>query len=228
MRTIILDLETSGDLSPEMEDQILRDATAEVCAPAGYKDPEKIKAYVEAGIKRAVDSAREKAALSPLTGRIVCATVAVESTDGDDWKVSCIGPDNPGSAMPERELLDRLLTYLAGVDQGCRLVTYNGADFDLPFLALRVMALGIVSPWCIPQRHEYARHLDLMLALGKPGSLSRVCLSVLGTGKGDYTGKDVPESYRNGRFGEIRTYALNEMRLMVDLFTRWRDATGNM
>jgi DNA polymerase elongation subunit (family B) len=153
-------------------------------------------------------------------------TVAVEGEDG--WSTTCIGPDGPGSAMPERELLDRSMTYLAESDAGCRIVTFNGSAFDLPFLALRCMVRGIASPWGIPRAKEYARHLDLFVELGKPGSLDKVCLAVLGEGKGAYTGRDVGESWKNARFSEIRTYAEHEMRLMIDLYSRWREATGNL
>lgn len=227
MKAIILDIETAGDLSPAMMESI--EAEAEECkAPSNYKDPAKIEAYLAEAKAKHIAAAVERAALSPLTGRVVCVTVAVETGD-EGWKITTIGPDGPGSAMPERELLDRSMTYLAGSDAGCRIVTFNGSAFDLPFLALRCMVRHLVSPWTIPRpKGDYARHLDLFVELGKPGSLDKVCLAVLGEGKGAYTGRDVPESYRNARFAEIREYATREMRLMIDLYSRWREATGNL
>jgi DNA polymerase elongation subunit (family B) len=226
MKAIILDIETAGDLSPAMMESIEAEAQQQK-PPSNYKDPAKIEAYLAEAKAKHIAAAVERAALSPLTGRVVCVTVAVEGEDG--WSTTCIGPDGPGSAMPERELLDRSMAYLAKADAGCRVVTYNGTAFDLPFLSLRCMVRGIASPWCIPRpKGDYARHLDLFETLGKPGSLDKVCLAVLGDGKGAYTGRDVGESWKNARFSEIREYATREMRLMIDLYSRWREATGNL
>lgn len=226
MRAILIDLETVAALTPEMEADIraeLEAEAAEVKAPKNYKDEAKISAYIETERKRILDKSAEivdKAALSPLTGAICLVTIAeVDATPGGTMRQF-------GAPLIADEIvcIREALGYLADIDRGHQIVTFNGQRFDLPFLAIRAMVRGISSPWPIPRAKDWARHLDLYQALGEPGSLDRCARAILGRGKGDVTGADVPRLWATEP-ERVREYARNEMELLIGIYRAWREVT---
>lgn len=220
MRAILIDLETWPCLTPEMLSEIEAEIEAETKAPGNYKDPSKIAAYVEEAKAKAKAKAIEKAALSPLTGAICLVTIAeVDATPGGTIRQF-------GSPLiaDETVCIREALGYLADIDRGHQIVTFNGQRFDLPFLAIRAMVRGISSPWPIPRAKDWARHLDLYQALGEPGSLDRCARAILGRGKGDVTGADVPRLWATEP-ERVREYARNEMELLIGIYRAWREVT---
>lgn len=127
MQHVIYDIETGA--RPESE---IAQFMPEFAAPANYKDPEKIAAYVESAKRDWLD----KAALSPLTGKVLCVGVIENGKPGviafDDesntigtfWSVWGYHRD------PRREF-----------------VGFNTHHFDLPFLIRRSWALGVTVPY---------------------------------------------------------------------------------
>lgn len=223
MRAILIDLETVPALTPEMTAEIDAEIDAETKAPGNYKDPEKIRAYVEEAKAKAKAKAIEKAALSPLTGAICLVTIAeVGAEPGGTMRQF-------GSPLMSDEIvcIRESLAYLAQIDKGHQIVTFNGTRFDLPYLAIRAMVRGISSPWPIPRAKDWARHLDLYQALGEPGSLSRCAMAILGRGKGDVTGADVPRLWASGPEGQekVRAYARDEMELLIGIYRSYREVT---
>jgi DNA polymerase elongation subunit (family B) len=210
MQAIMLDIETVPDVSPEVW------AAMEFKAPSNYKDPEKIAAYIEEAKRKEL----ERAALNPLTGRAVLVTITTDKVDVDDFPIQLCAPD---PAKDEAAMLKDAFEALSLIDKGHRLVTFNGRDFDLPYLVTRAMAHGIASPWRLPRSHEYTMHLDMYQELGKPGGLDLVSRAILGRGKSTgIEGRDVPGMWLAGRHDEVRGYALDEMGLLCDLYARWK------
>lgn len=125
--------------------------TEEIRPPANYKDPEKIAAY----ILKARQEMIAEMSLSPLTGRIVCIGIADES--GDVTFVT----------------LEEVVKILAKTK---RLVTFNGKQFDMPFIAVHAVLLGIK---CNLSRFMYKYsnddHIDLynVLSVRGKGTLSQ-------------------------------------------------------
>lgn len=126
----IVDIETSPQ--PNALDSFRED---EVSIPANWKDPEKIAQKIEEARVKWV----EKAALSPLTGFVVA-----------------IGYLHPESLRPviktattprrEKTILKEFFELLlkpATMGGGTRIVGYNFADFDLPFLLTRARLLNL-------------------------------------------------------------------------------------
>jgi len=90
----------------------------------------------------------DKAALSPITGRVTCVGVSYRG----DFKFF-INKD-------ERALLEDLNTFIAGKEVGAY-VTKNGDDFDTPFLRVRHLANKMqVPPWLlyITRHHDIKRY----------------------------------------------------------------------
>jgi len=228
MRAILIDLETWPALTPEMRESIraeLEAEAAEVKAPKNYKDETKIAAYVEAERKRILDKAgdiNDKAALKKITGAICLVTIG--SLDGPDDKIVQMSAP---ALTDERKCIDEALCYLSIKDTGAQIVTYNGTEFDLPFLKFRAMSRRVSSPWPIPRSKDWTRHLDLYLDLGKPGTLDQCALAILGRGKGEITGADVPRLWASGPEGQekVREYARNEMELLIGIYRAYREVT---
>ncbi len=122
-RSITFDIET-GPLSAEYLDMIA--PTFE--PPSNYKDPEKIAANLAEQKAKWVD----RAALSPMTGRVLC--VGVRDVDGS-FRVIDGGGDE-----------SELLKEWAEIFQQSRkesFVGFNINSFDAPFLLKRAWKLGV-------------------------------------------------------------------------------------
>jgi len=130
MKTTFFDIETG----PLPEDQ-LRNIMPEFSAPANYKDPEKIAASVEEQRARWM----ERAALSPMTGRILAIGYA------DDYGKPVINADPDEKAI----ILDFFACARAAGGGTGHLVGFNIFGFDLPFIVRRAWALGLRPPQCV-------------------------------------------------------------------------------
>ena len=132
---IVIDIETyRSDLSPEQ--QAYRESG--ITAPSNYKDPIKTKRAIEEK-KRTLYG---KDAFDPLYGRIIAIGYMI--TDIDDIIV------NPTVliAKDEKALLIEFYKGLGKLDEpsgACYPITFNGTDFDIPFLNFRTMTHSITS-----------------------------------------------------------------------------------
>lgn len=124
-------------------------------AKKSLKDPAKITA----DISEKKEALLEKAALNPLTARIVCCSFGNEDVEN----VEII--DEPTDEK-ERDLIQIIFRLICLDD--VRLVTFNGIEFDLPVIYKRAMILGVdpgsfgappLSVWT--KRHSTAKHYDL-------------------------------------------------------------------
>lgn len=102
-------------------------------APANYKDPLKIEAVLAE--KRAAFAS--KAALSPMTGRVL----AIGMWADGEYRSKMVA--DPESADEERELIEWFWNH---VSQRTILIGYNSNRFDIPFLLRRSWAAGVASP----------------------------------------------------------------------------------
>ncbi len=135
----------------------------------GAKKPETI-AEQQASAAEEFEQEKDKrvrdGALSPLTGRIVVATVY----DGDYFTYEARDEQDEAALITaiDRELTNR---YLATA------LTWNGKMFDWPFLSLRAAILGVP----IRRRNWFGynnqMHIDCMAALGRERSHTYISLS---------------------------------------------------
>lgn len=119
------------------------------------KDPAKIAAKEEAAKAEQI----EKMALNPLYGRI-CSFVTID--ENENTVAYCI------PATTDREETN-LIEYAFSTLNSGRIITYNGTEFDLPFLYRRAVILGIdPREFSMPPLSELTgkynneRHVDLM------------------------------------------------------------------
>lgn len=110
----------------------------------------------------------EKAALSPITGELLCVGVNIleylhDAPIAEEW----IGPEwhflPVIEGVSELSVLANLNVLIANCDY---LVTYNGRSFDFPFLAFRAVMNDIILKVPNGARYNgYDNHIDLALHL---------------------------------------------------------------
>ena len=152
MAHLIIDIATAPlpDVAQYLNDQI--------SAPANYKDPAKIDAYIAE--KRAEQS--DRAALDPDLCRISMVGIMT------GYRLA-VGPIlNPcRSEAEERKVLSELGAMLSG---DVVIITFNGLKFDLPILMRRAQYLGVKFPKLNLDRYR-SPHIDLFNVLSMNGQL---------------------------------------------------------
>ena len=173
------------------------------------KDPEKIEAKIEA----ARAEFERSAALHWTTGRVTCVGFC-----GD-------GPGEAFSYHDERELLETAMGIIVAHD--C-IVTWNGYDFDMQFLAMRCLANG-VQPVRGMRGRKYPlptdKHIDIMqwyTDCGKWIGLDKAAKAILGKGKTG-TGADAIQLWADGKIDELQEYCLADCALTLELYNKVKE-----
>lgn len=223
-------------------DELTRKGNA-VKAPVSYKDPKKIEDYmvrertkfsnqikkqtvnVAADIQDAKDAFLDKAALSPMTGRIVAVGLGIR-TVGGGWEHAVFVDRN----NREAEMLasaDRAISEIGYAS----LITWNGRKFDLPFLVARSMRAGLKLKHKWPMGYS-DRHLDLfdLIAGGRQnqfgGSLKLWVREILGKDR-KATGADVAELVNQKKWDEMAAYCQEDVEDTARLFELY-EATAHL
>ena len=200
---IFFDIETEGLGMKELQDDL-----PWFEAPKTYKDPEKIAAYVEKKRQEYV----EKAALSPVTGRVLA--IGIKSVK-----------DGQGGFEGAEDYL------LAEVWKDFRLNSeaqwggHNTHNFDWPFLIKRSWKLGISVPSGIKDGRWYRANLRDTMEMFCGGSYGeRISLDRLarffGVGsKGGKSGAHFAETYHNDKKAAIE-YLYNDLDMTQAVYER--------
>ena len=207
-----LDIETI----PNMD---ITDLLPEPSIDSRLKDPAKI-AEAEANAKqKQIDSM----ALDPLTGRVLCFALA-----NDDAQYERIIEEPTDAA--ETVLLQDVFSTLGNPE--CRLATWNGIGFDLPYIYKRAVVLGIdpanfgappLTTWTA--RYKTDRHYDLMQIWGGWRDFVKLdTVASLMMGERKTEGIDVKTfieqmKTKEGRI-EIQDYCMQDTKLTWRLFER--------
>lgn len=178
-------------------------------APANYKDPEKIKAYIED--KKAEQS--KTAALDPDYGEIIA--ISYQYGVGGELATLLASELEGGEA----ELISRF--WRAYADANGRSCGYNIMGFDLPYLMRRSFSLRImpsVKPFLAKYRTDPT--LDLMAVLynwGQAKGLKWVCKRYgMQNNLPDLDGSQVAEMDAE----TLKAYCANDVDLVVALYQR--------
>lgn len=205
-KPIVFDIETEA--LPEAD---IREFMPEFEAPGNIKDPDKIKAAIEAKQKAWL----EDAALSPLTARVLAIGLWIDGT-------FVLIAEPATEAMMLHEFWDAIQGPVGGLRL---LIGFNCCLFDLPFLIKRSWKLGVTVPFGIRRgRHWGNQIIDLWDAwqLGDRqahGSLD-VIARFLGIGKKSGTGADFAKLWRTDRPKAIE-YLKNDLAFTAAMATRF-------
>ncbi len=176
----------------------------------------------------------EKLSLYPLTARIVaigmmnpdtgngCVYYMSDETTETDIDGSRLVPGNEVTCI---EAFWKILTNFN------QIVTFNGRGFDCPFLMLRSAILQLTPQRnLMPYRYDAKLHCDLLDQLTYYGSVRKFNLDSYCKSFGiqspktqNVMGNDVPRLFSEGKFKEIATYCLGDVKATTELFKIWRD-----
>jgi hypothetical protein len=145
---LVLDIECRADVEflTRNDDLLFRD----IRAPANYKDEQKIRDYIAAERAKII----EKAALSPLLGRVVAIGMAELNSDFEiEEEPVVIASEDEKSVLTE---------FCIAAAKHNRIVWagFNIREFDLPFLAMRLSVHGMRWPGHYPHRNDYLHVVD--------------------------------------------------------------------
>ncbi|MFN2441715.1 MAG: ribonuclease H-like domain-containing protein [Thermoanaerobaculia bacterium] len=217
MKRLVIDIETVG-------------------TPWEDHDPY-VREYLIKGKSEAeAEEEKRRGALSPFTGRIV----AIGVVNADDGR-SCALFEVPGQSEvavrrdgprtfisgTEELILRKFWDFLGEKD---RFISFNGRQFDGPFLMIRSAINGITPKRdLVGYRYSFHPNCDLREALNFWGSvnsrqyrfnLDLACktFGVKSSKSDGMDGRAVETLYREGRYEEIATYCLEDVRATAELY----------
>ena len=204
---MILDLETVA--IPDAADFV-----EPAQAPANYKDPEKIAAYI-ADAERAQ---REKAALYPWTARVVALGWGEDREDVEHVDL-CANEAQETTALTE--FWRRVVDHAGRVEP---LATFNGRSFDLLVLMARSRMLGVRAPVLNVDRYR-SPHPDVLATLTFNGAIPPRSLTWyakrFGLDTSDaFSGKEIAVLYEDQNWDAIRAHCASDVRLTRQLAAR--------
>lgn len=214
---IYFDIETI----PAQSDNIKNYVQSNLSAPANYKKPEAINAWIEDN----KDIVYRKTALNGGFGQIVCVGYAIN--DGDvktiyfnDW------------ASSEKEILqsffnDLIECYRPSADITPHFIGHNIENFDLRFIYQRAIVLGIKPPSFLPLNSKSCNNMYIFDTMsewaGKRNyvSLNEVCLSLGIPTKGDeIDGSKVWDFVQEDRVKEVAEYCASDVDKVRAIYKR--------
>jgi len=219
MKKLVIDIETVGTPWEEMD---------------AY-----VREYLIKGLSDGdAEETRRAGGLSPFRGRIIAIGV-INIEDGR----SCAMYEVPGQTQlsieksgqrtyisgSEKQILEKFWEFFEG---DSRFITFNGRQFDGPFLMIRSAINGIVPKRdLVGYRYGFHPNCDLREALNFFGTTNArqfkfnldLACKVFGveTSKGEgLDGRSVETWYRAGRHREIADYCLDDVRATCELYEK--------
>ena len=219
MKKLVIDIETVGTPWEELD---------------AY-----VREYLIKGLSDGdAEETRRAGGLSPFRGRIIAIGV-INIEDGR----SCAMYEVPGQTQlsiekagqrtyisgSEKQILEKFWEFFEG---DSRFITFNGRQFDGPFLMIRSAINGIVPKRdLVGYRYGYHPNCDLREALNFFGTTNArqfkfnldLACKVFGveTSKGEgLDGRSVETWYRAGRHREIADYCLDDVRATCELYEK--------
>ncbi|PIQ08850.1 MAG: 3'-5' exonuclease [Ignavibacteriales bacterium CG18_big_fil_WC_8_21_14_2_50_31_20] len=222
---LVFDIETVG-----CEFETLSESQQEFLLRVSEKEPnieqrEKLK-----------DDAIRYLSLYPLTAKVVAigmlntetehSMVLFEGNDTKEWQSEETGVKY--SSYSEAEMLTLFWEYAKKADS---VVTFNGRNFDIPFLMIRSAILKIKpSRNFIKKRYDNKSHIDLLEVLTNYGTTKKFNLDFYCKSFGiespkshGVSGMDVKQLYAAGKIEEIATYCAHDVEATFQLYKIWNE-----
>jgi predicted PolB exonuclease-like 3'-5' exonuclease len=219
MKKLVIDIETVG-------------------VPWEEHDPY-VREYLIKGMNEAeAEEEKRRGALSPFTGRIVAIGIVNAETGR-----SCALYEVPGQTEvitrkdgnrtlisgTERQILEKFWEYLGRED---RFISFNGRQFDGPFLMIRSAIQGLAPKRdLVGNRYRFHPNCDLREVLNFNGTinprqmrfnLDLACKSfgIVSSKTEGMDGRAVETLYRAGRHEDIAIYCLEDVRATCELYLK--------
>ena len=228
-RQIVFDIETSGckltDLSESQQEYLLRDALKE-------KD--------EILRQQKTDDAERFLSLYPYTAKVVAigmfdvqhekAFVYYESPEGRETEGEWHSEDEKivYKSFSEKAMLEKFWHVMEKANQ---VITFNGRNFDIPFLMMRSAKLQVKpSKNFMGYRFDTKTHVDLLEQFTFYGATRKFNLDFychafdVQTPKShEVSGMEVQNLYQAGRIKDIAVYCGKDILATYKLFKIWED-----
>lgn len=195
----------------------------------------------------------DELALSPVTGRIVCIGMKFVKKTDDGLKERMVAysvddsmaddAERREEQMPsgitclyssERVMIENFWRMIAQ-NKSLTLVSFNGRNFDAPYLMLRSALLGIRPTRNLMDgtRFNYSNHIDLLDKLtyysGASNGATRKfnfdfyakAFGITSPKSAGVDGSKVGELFAAGRIEDIAEYCMRDVQATWDLFTVW-------
>src|SRR5687768_16939858 len=219
MKKLVIDIETVG-------------------TPWEDHDPY-VREYLIKGMNEAeAEEEKRRGALSPFTGKIVAIGVVNAETGR-----SCAMYEVPGQTEvivrkegnrtmisgSEKQILEKFWEYL---DREDRFISFNGRQFDGPFLMIRSAIQGLPPKRdLIGNRYRFHPNCDLRAVLNFNGTinprqmrfnLDLACkaFGIVSSKTEGMDGRAVETMYRAGRHEDIAIYCLEDVRATSELYLK--------
>ncbi|MBU0475712.1 MAG: ribonuclease H-like domain-containing protein [Bacteroidetes bacterium] len=222
---LVFDIETVGvefeTLSESQQEFILRYSEKE----QGDEQREKLK-----------DEAIRYLSLYPLTAKVVAigmlntdtehSMVLFEEKEHKEWQSEESGVKY--CSYSEADMLSHFWEFAKKADS---VITFNGRNFDIPFLMMRSAILKIrPSRNFIKKRYDNKSHIDLLEVLTNYGATKKFNLDFYCKSFGiespkshGVSGIDVKELYTAGKIEEIATYCAHDVEATYQLYKIWNE-----
>ena len=219
MKRLVIDIETVG-------------------IPWEEHDPY-VREYLIKGMSEAeAEEEKRRGALSPFTGRIVAIGVvnvdngrscAMYEVPGQSEIVTKRDGDRTLISGTEKQILQKFWEFLRADD---RFISFNGRQFDGPFLMIRSAILGLQPTRdLVGRRYQFHPNCDLREVLNFQGTvngrqmkfnLDLACkaFGVTSSKSDGMDGRSVEVMYRAGRYEDIATYCLEDVRATAELYQK--------
>lgn len=219
MKRLVIDIETVG-LPWEEHDPYVRE-------------------YLIKGMSEAeAEEEKRRGALSPFTGRIVCIGVmnvdtgrscALYEVPGQEEVITRKEDDRTFISGTEKQILEKFWEFMRAED---RFISFNGRQFDGPFLMIRSAILGVTPTRdLVGKRYQFHPNCDLREVLNFQGTLNprqmRFNLDLackafgITSSKSDgMDGRAVEIQYRAGKYEDIANYCLEDVRATAELYLK--------
>lgn len=224
-RQIVFDIETSGcklaDLAESQQEYLLREALKET--------DENIR-------QQKSDDAERFLSLYPYTAIVVAigmfdvqnekSFVYYENETEDEWQ------SEDGKIVykgfPEKVMLERFWGVMEKTDQ---VITFNGRNFDIPFLMMRSAMLKVKPPKnFMGYRYDTKLHVDLLeqftfYSATRKFNLDFYChaFGIKSPKSHEVSGMEVQNLYQAGRIKDIAVYCGKDIVATYKLFKIWEE-----
>jgi DNA polymerase elongation subunit (family B) len=225
MRRIVLDIETCAypfeSLAESQQEYLLRYAEKET-------DPGKKQEQTDQAIRYT--------SLYPLTAKCVAigiydidknkSFVYYESNEAEEWFSEDEQVHYKG--LTETEILKSFWKIIEVTDQ---VVTFNGRNFDIPFLMMRSAMLRIKpSKNLVGRRYDKKSHIDLLeqftfYGLTRKFNLDFYCnaFGIESPKTKEISGMEVKNLYEAGRLKDIAIYCSRDIYATYQLYKIWEE-----
>ncbi|MCB9248923.1 MAG: ribonuclease H-like domain-containing protein [Ignavibacteriales bacterium] len=220
---IVFDIETVGfeleNLSESQQEFLLRYAEKE--------QDEKVKEE-----KR--EEAERYLSLYPFTAKLIAIGMLNTESNGtlvlyDDENVEEVFVEEKEikyKCVSETEMLKLFWNYISKTD---KVITFNGRNFDIPFLMLRSAMLGVKpSNNLISNRYNITHHIDLLdqftfYGITRKFNLDFYChaFGIKSPKSKGITGMEIKELYKAGKIKDIAVYCGEDVKATNELYKIW-------